>query len=74
ERVDFAIDVAFAQSARDQLGDLAAEIDNQKTFMGGHVGALCKGFGLLKAPAACSEGPYVAFLTKMAGTASPLAG
>jgi len=31
--VDFAIDRQFAQAAGDQLGDLAAEVDDQQAFM-----------------------------------------
>ena len=34
ERVDFAIDVQFAQAARDQLRHLAAEIYDQQAVMG----------------------------------------
>ena len=32
-RVDFAIDVQLAQAARDQLGHLAAEVDDEKAVM-----------------------------------------
>ena len=33
ERPDFAIDAGFADPAGDQLGDLAAEIQNQNFFI-----------------------------------------
>ena len=36
-RVDFAVDVQLAQAARDQLRHLAAEVDDQKAVMLGHV-------------------------------------
>ena len=34
ERVNFAIDIQFPQSARNQLRDLTAEIDDQKFLVG----------------------------------------
>jgi hypothetical protein len=37
KRMDLAIDVQLAQSSRDQLRDLRAEVDDQKAVMGlGH--------------------------------------
>jgi hypothetical protein len=39
--VDFAKDIQFAQAARDQLGDLAAEINDQQAIVVGGGDCLC---------------------------------
>ena len=36
ERVDFAVDVQLSQASCDKLGDLAAEVDDEKAIMLGH--------------------------------------
>jgi hypothetical protein len=36
ERMDFAVDIQLSQPARDKLGDLAAEVDDEKAVMLGH--------------------------------------
>ena len=47
EGVDFAVDAGFAEAARDQLGDLRAEIDDEDS-VDGRLGWVCHG-GELKA-------------------------
>ena len=47
ERPDLAVDAGFAQAARDQLGDLAAEVQDQDAFGGecGGGGGIRQGIG-----------------------------
>ena len=47
ERMDFAIDAAFAQPPGNELRDLAAEIDDQTGLLEGSGGHAGLGLGLL---------------------------
>ena len=49
ERVDFAVDAGFAEAARDQLGDLRAEVDDEDGVLRGRAGG-CHGEDLAASP------------------------